>query len=152
MADFAVIRPRLEHWPLIYQTWVRGYAGAHKWAPLSRRAVAHATRACIDELVRRPGVEVAVATNPTNHWFMYGYAVYDTAYEFPVLHWLYVKELYRGMDIAGDLLRDHVRAGRPGVLHYTYDVPWAHKLFPEGKAAPHLALPPKEAHGQPNPV
>lgn len=143
--DFAV-RPACDKdYPFILQSWVRTYTKDRRWGPLSPRAVARAVHGSILGLLTSDGIEVRVATNPENPWFIFGYVVSDTKYEHPVIHWVYVKELYRRMGIATDLVR--LACGeKPGQVHYTFGTRATKYVLPEGIWSPQLARP-KETNG-----
>lgn len=146
MADESpyAIRPVNEKdFPFILQSWVRTYTNNREWGPLSPRCVARAVHGSILGLLNRPGVEVRVATDPRNHFFIFGYVVFDTSFEHPVLHWVYVKELYRRVGIGAELVR-YARCDKPGPLHYTYGTKATKYVLPEGTWSPQLARPRKE--------
>lgn len=138
--DFA-IRPATEKdWAFILQSWTRTYARSMDPGPLAPRALADAVHASVSRLLTRPGVEVAVATNPANAFFIFGYVVFERRADGPVLHWVYVKDLYRGYGIGSDLVT-YARGDLPGPLRLTYRTPAASRLVPEAVYAPKLARP-----------
>ncbi len=91
--------PQPEEYPLIFDTWARSFrkspwAGCvpnHLWDQVSR--------ACIGELLTRSRVIVAVKNLPEGRRVM-GYSVSEPG----VLHWLYVKNDFRGLGIGRSLL------------------------------------------------
>lgn len=141
MADFAVRPPTEKDYPFILQSWVRTYTRSQRWGPLSPRAVAGAVHTSILELLKQPGVTIAIATNPTNPWFIFGYVVFSHDDAGPILHWVYVKDLYRDMGIGPDLVA-HACGEAPGALRFTYKTPAAKKVLPsEATWSPQLARP-----------
>lgn len=140
MADFAVRRATPKDMPFVLQSWTRSYAREVDPGPLYPRAIADAVHASVTCLLARPGVELAIATNPSNEWFIFGYVCFERTATGPVLHWVYVKDLYRGMDIGSDLVA-YARGDSPGPLRYTYKTRAAARLVPEAEYAPKLARP-----------
>lgn len=145
MSDFAIRPPTPADVPLVLQTWTRTYARVAKrhCGPLAPRAVADAVHATAQLILARPGVEVAVATNPANAWFIFGYAVFERAES--VLHWVYVKDLYRGNGIGPELVA-YARDLCAGPLRISFRTPASRRLVPDAEYAPELAHP-KGNHG-----
>jgi hypothetical protein len=148
-ADFATRPATDKDWPFILQSWTRSYAREVDPGPLAPRAVADAVHASVTRLLEKPGVEVAVATNPHNAWFIFGYVVFERAADGPILHWVYVKDLYRGMRIGSDLVA-YARGEQPGQLRVTFRTKAASRLVPEAKYAPKLAHPKGPRGNQPH--
>jgi GNAT superfamily N-acetyltransferase len=145
MADEALfaLRPATEKdWPFILQSWTRTYTNDRKWGPLAPRAVARAVHASILDTLTAEGTEVRIATNPSNPWFIFGYVVFSTRHEHPLVHWVYVKELYRKVGIGAELVR-YARCEKPGPFHYTYGTKATKYVLPEGIWSPQLARPRK---------
>jgi GNAT superfamily N-acetyltransferase len=136
-ADFAVRPPTEKDYPFILQSWVRTYARSFEEGPLWPRAIADAVHASVQRRLSRAGVEVAVATNPTNPWFIFAYVVFERTPDGPVVHWVYVKDMYRNMGIGSDLVA-YARGDAPGPLRITYRTPAAARLMPEAVYAPKL--------------
>lgn len=92
--------PDAEEYSLIYDSWARSFrkspwAGCvpnHLWDQVSR--------ACIGELLNRSLVIVAVKDLEDGKRRVMGYSVSEPG----TLHWLYVKDDYRGMGIGKRLL------------------------------------------------
>jgi len=140
VSDFAIRPATLKDRPFVLQSWTRSYAREVEPGPLYPRAIADAVHASVTCLLARPGVELAIATNPDNHWFIMGYVAYERGPDGPILHWVYVKDLFRGMRIGSDLVA-YARGNQPGPLYITYRTKAAARLVPEAKYVPKLARP-----------
>lgn len=139
MSDLFCVRPpTMKDYPFIMQSWTRSYAREVDPGPLYPRAIADAVHASVQCLLARPGVQLAVATNPSNPWFIFGYVCFERTPDGPILHWVYVKDLYRGVRIGSDLVA-YARGDTPGPLSITYRTKAAARLVPEAKYAPKLA-------------
>jgi ribosomal protein S18 acetylase RimI-like enzyme len=93
--------PTAEEYSLIYDSWARSFrkspwAGCvpnHLWDGVSR--------ACIAELLNRSLIVVAVKQLENGTRRVMGYSVSEPG----VLHWLYVKDDFRGMGVGKALLQ-----------------------------------------------
>lgn len=96
--SFDLLAP--EEYSLVFDSWARSFrkspwAGCvpnHLWDQVSR--------ACIGELLTRSRVIVALKTLEDGTRRVMGYSVSEPG----VLHWLYVKNDYRGMGVGRSLL------------------------------------------------
>lgn len=99
--------------PLVYDSWARSYrkspyAGCvpnHLWDQVSRTS--------ISEILNR-GARVVVMVTPvegSDDRRVIGYSVSEPAKQ--ILHWLYVKDDYRGNGFGRELLRETIRAFDP---------------------------------------
>lgn len=122
--------------PFILKSWVRCALESKQYAGLSRQRTVDALRGTIADLVER-GANITVAANPSNPSQIMGFVCYERCCDFPVVHFVYVKELYRGLRIASSLLAI-ARGNKPGKLHYTFKGRAVRGLAPEGKWQPFL--------------
>lgn len=110
--------PRADELPLIYDSWARSfrkspYAGCvpnHLWDQTSR--------ACISEILMR-GARVIVLVTPvegSDVRRVIGYSVSEPG----VLHWLYVKDDYRGQGFGRQLLAETVKPWPGSRWYYTH--------------------------------
>lgn len=128
----------------ILSSWVRAFAWQRKTPEgMTPRHYRAALRATIGDILRRPTTRVAVACNPHNHNLVWGWAAFEDG-PTPVLHFVYVKELFRGLGI-GSKLVEIARDGRPGVMRYSYRTPACRKFLAGAEYDKRLLRPRKAA-------
>lgn len=124
------------HHSLVYGTWLNAFLMLSDFAkPIARDVYFPAQHDRIERLLRRSKLEVAIpegASAPT----CVGYCVTEG----PILHWIYVKGMWRRAGVASALL-----AGRrlEQFSHWTYD--WDHMA----RKVPHLKYNPYAAETNP---
>lgn len=116
----------------ILSSWVRSYCRHGKGESLLRKLFVDAVRGTIGDILQQPTTRIVVACNRLDPNIIFGWACYDVAHEFPVLHYVYVKELFRGGDIGSTLVKQ-ARAGKPGVMRYTFRTKAGERLLPEAQ-------------------
>lgn len=106
----------------VISAWTRSFAHQRKVPEgLTPKRYREALRNTVLDILRRNSVRVVVACNPLNDRLIWGFAVYEAGPS-PVLHYCYVKEVFRGNGIGGELVAI-ARDKHPGVLHYSYRTP-----------------------------
>lgn len=131
----------------ILASWARSFSHTRKapegLAPKHYRA---ALRATIADILRRPTARAVVACNPNNPNLIWGFAVFEDTGS-PVLHYCYVKELFRGNGIGSHLVQI-ARGNRPGVMRYSYRTPACHRFLAGAEYDRRLLRPRKAPHEQ----
>lgn len=115
---------------LVYRSYLQSYwrlgvrlTVAHGSAAqaLEREVYHEGQRAVFDELLRHS--EVAVACSPEDAWQVLGFAVYDDLPSGLILHYVYVKRVFRRAGLGAELVMG--RLGKRRRLIYThYTGPW----------------------------
>jgi GNAT superfamily N-acetyltransferase len=92
--------------PLVYATWLNNYRHGSKQASrMEHHAYFAHQRSVIDRLMLRDDTRFTCAADPDEPRRVYGWISYTTAGDVPVVHYLYVKNLYRRFGIARALAR-----------------------------------------------
>lgn len=124
--------------PFIIGHWVDSYVGrgqpkvGGKPLTLLRKHYRAAVRATVVDVLSRPSTHVVIACCRLDPKVIYGFVALDASHDFPVVHYCYVKELFRGMDIGSTLVM-LARDGKPGVLRYTFWTRSARRFVPEAQ-------------------
>jgi hypothetical protein len=127
----------------VLSSWVRSYT--HRRKPpegMSLKGWRAGVRVTIADLLRRTTTRAVVACNPLNDTLIWGFAIFDDGPE-PVLHYCYVKEVFRGNGIGTELTR-MARNGRPGSLRISYRTPACRRFLPEAVYQPRLLRKPTQ--------
>lgn len=127
MTDFLRTRParRPEELALVRSSWRRGYFRSDHAGPVPREVWLPVYETIINTIIARPEVEIMVAENPgvAPPDDLYGWMAYERETEWherdrvdgywqevairvPVVHFLFVKESFRGHGVAARLLMD----------------------------------------------
>lgn len=128
--------------PFILAHWVDSYARgtpavARRPLTIMRRHYRSAVRSTVTDILAKPTTRVVMASCRLDPNIIYGFACYDVAEDFPILHYCYCKELFRGMDI-GSTLVQLARDGKPGILRYTFHTKAAKRFLPGALLEPQL--------------
>lgn len=115
----------------IYHSWGNSYrdAALGAWGDIPKATYYKRVRARIDALIRR-GAEIKLAVDPDDPNIILGWMCAEA----PVLHYVYVKEAYRGQGIAMTLLAA-VGLAAQKILPCSHWTPFAEQV-----AAKHPAL------------
>lgn len=116
--------------PLVYHSWLHTLREADPWGEISRTAYFRGQHAVIEGLLSRSQLVVAALEDDQDQ--ILGYAVAAP----PVLHWLYVKSLFRHYGVARALL-EHLGIAAP--VTYSHRTKWCRRLFPDGVYDPFKA-------------
>lgn len=124
----------------ILSSWVRSYT--HRRKPpegMSMKGYRAGVRLTIADILRRPTTRAVIACNPLNDALIWGFSIFDDpdGPGEPVLHYCYVKEVFRGNGIGTELTR-LARSGRPGRLRISYRTPACRRFLPEADYQPRL--------------
>lgn len=116
LPENVVLRPGTDHDDnFIYSSWLKSY---RKLAgPVPHRWYYKIYQALLDRLYKRPATQTTVACFRTRPEQIFGYIVHEKHEEQPYVHYVYVKESFRGMGIGKALLADATR-GKP--FTYTF--------------------------------
>lgn len=132
----------------ILSSWVRSYT--HRRKPpegMSMKGFRAGVRVTIADILRRPTTRAVIACNPLNERLIWGFAIFDDPDDYresePVLHYCYVKEVFRGNGIGTELTR-LARNGRPGHLRISYRTPACRRFLPEAQYEPRLLRKPTQ--------
>lgn len=121
---------------LVYKSWLASFRGVHYSGALPRPIYYAAYRQTIDYLLER-GAEIAIACAPDidHKADAYGWVCYEGGFDHPCVHFLNVKEDYRGQGVEAALLE---HAGATGVSYFTFRTPDITRLMPRGLFRPEI--------------
>jgi GNAT superfamily N-acetyltransferase len=140
----------------ILKSWIRSYANSPWAGALSRERLMKAITGTIADL-RQRGAEWVVAASASNPDVLYGFVCFERGWPWPLLHYVYVKDMYRNMGIGSQLVGQtacHLLNDTGGKmtprLRYTFRAATKPRFLPEairsGKFSPQLARYPKREH------
>ena len=104
--------------PFVLKTWTRSYAADPGSGSQTRQRLVSGIRGTILDLLQHPTTELVVGIDEGTG-LIRGFVCFDTGREFPVLHYVYVKDGYRGEGLGSQLI-DAARAGKTGPVRYTF--------------------------------
>lgn len=116
--------------PLVYHSWLHTLREASPWDVLSRTVYFRGQHAVIENILARAGLVVAALEDDPDQ--ILGYAVAEPG----VLHWVYVKSLFRRYGVARALLAE---LDLPSPVVYTHKTKWCARLFKNGVYDPFKA-------------
>jgi ribosomal protein S18 acetylase RimI-like enzyme len=107
----------------IYSSWLKSYKRSA--GPIPFRWYYKIYQTVLDRLFKRPPIKVRVACFRTRPEQIFGYVVFEEHEGTPYIHYLYIKDAFRGMGIGSALLSDAT-----GGNEFTYTFrPRRHKMF-----------------------
>lgn len=111
----------------IYATWLKSYRHASQFAKkISNDIFFDMHQKVIERFLSRLGATVLIAYPKGEPEVILGYIAYDTDQN--VVQYIYVKRTFRKMGIGAALAKE----ATPRIFtHWTYDVDWIHKKYPE---------------------
>lgn len=121
----------------VLKSFIRTFAKSPHSGPYPRKHLVRCIRDSVADLLRDPATRVTLACNPQDPDQIYGFVCYDVDREFPVLHAVYVKDMFRKMGIGSDLVAI-ARGSRKGVMRYTHKTPVCNKFLPHALYRPGL--------------
>ncbi len=97
--------------PFIYSSWLKSYGKSIEARRMSANTYFTNFKRILEDIIDGESF-AAVALNPDDHEQIYGYAVFswDADIDVTYLHYIYVKQPFRGLDVASRLLK-HIHAG-----------------------------------------
>lgn len=123
--------------PFIFSTWLKSYRRSPAVQGVPDKAYYAGEHALINRLILRPNTRVLVATPSDAPDIILGYAVLElpsAPQGATCVHYVYVKQAFRQMGIASQLLRDLPQGS--AYSHYTKACQW---LFKGDTFNPYLA-------------
>ncbi len=127
----------------VLKSWIRSYANSAWAGAISRERLVAAIKGTITDLIAR-GAVVVIACSRRRPEVIYGFACYELGYPWPVIHYVFVKALYQGMDIGKALAAKCVEASPSGDIRFTHKTPdWDRVLPRSAKFVPNLARYPR---------
>lgn len=113
--------------PFIYSAWLKSFR-RHPWVSPAPNAVYYKYHHdIIDRLLQRGLISVACSDEDEDQ--ILGFVVYENRANLVILHYYYVKQPYRRMGIAGQLLRS-----LPSIDFYTHQTGPKHPILEEVEA------------------
>lgn len=113
------LRPAIdEDLPFVLKTWTRSYAADPGSGSQTRPRLVSGIRGTILDLLQHSTTELLVGCNEKT-LLIEGFVCFDTGRPFPVLHYVYVKEGYRGNGYGSQLIAA-ARADKTGPVRYTF--------------------------------
>ena len=121
---------------MVYKSWLYNFRGAHHAGVLPRPIYYAAYRETIGYLLQR-GAEIVIACAPGVDQSVdaYGWICHERGFDRPVVHFMNVKEDYRGKGIEKKLLE---QAGATGVYYFTFRLPSSAQSMPGGVHRPEI--------------
>lgn len=116
----------------ILKSWIRSFAKSPWSGPYPSAERCKATREGIRNLLGRKTVHTLLACDPHKPSLVWGFCCYETGHTFPLLHFIYVKDLYRRMRIGSDLVAI-ARGKSKEPIQYTYRTKLSSKFLPDAK-------------------
>lgn len=101
----------------ILKTWIRDFKRSPFAGPYTSKRLIVALKATIADILARGTVTVACSARRPQ--VIFGFVVYETNWPFPLVHYVYVKGLFRSMNIGGTLLSLALGHGT-GAPRYTF--------------------------------
>lgn len=90
--------------PFVLDSWLTSFRDNNPEAKLVPSPVYRSMqRFCIDRILSKPDTRVLVACNPGAQWQILGWAAVGESAGQGVLHYLYIKQDYRGFDLTSFL-------------------------------------------------
>lgn len=89
----------------VYSSWLKSYAKALGGTAGPRAAYFASQHERIERLLARPGTQVLVACDPSDAREVWGYVVLEVRPQGNVVHWAYVKQMFRRFGFGTELLR-----------------------------------------------
>lgn len=125
--------------PFVLKSWIRSYARSSYAGPYDHEILPKAIKATILKLIARQSVKLVIVSNSDNPDQIWGFVCYQTNQEYPILHFLYVKELFRGMGLGLGMVA-LAKENKHGFLRYTFRTQACNKfLAQDARYRPHLA-------------
>lgn len=121
----------------VIKSWVRSYAADKRAGSMTRARLVAAIRGTIDDLLHQPTTRLMLAVNALAPDQIWGFVCFDVGRDFPVLHFVYVKSLFRECGIGSGLVA-RAREDKPGVIRYTFDTADRRHVVREGHFKPGL--------------
>jgi len=92
--------------PFVYNSWLKGYRDRSRWAQSIPSQIYFSNhKKVIEKVLHNPGARILLAVSPECAEQIFGYLVYqETPQNITMLHYLYVKQPYRGIGLAGTLV------------------------------------------------
>lgn len=133
-----------DDWRFVLKSWIRSYANSPWAGALTRQRQVEAIRGTIGDLLKR-GARVVLAVLAKRPTQILGFICFETDRPHPLIHFAYVKGLYRRQFGLGTALVELACEGKEGPVQYTFrtghkDTPRAVK---EGRYRPALARYPR---------
>lgn len=121
----------------VRSTWASSYRNS-PWRGTYRDS--EHDRICTDTIIHlyKRGAKVAVVANPTNKRIMLGWICYETFDDQTVLHYMFVKPIYRRQGVAQSLTK-HAGIDLGAEFSYSHKTPVCGKIFKNGKYRPEIA-------------
>lgn len=105
MTDGLRIRPARDgDWSFIVHSFIETYAMSHYGGPFNENEMWAAYIPVVERLRKRPTLRVSVACSTENDDQILGYLLCEVSGIWPVLHFAYVKSLFRGLGVLKALL------------------------------------------------
>lgn len=109
---------------------------AKQYGSLCRPFLADAVKQTIDWLLAN-GSTITVSCWADDPTVLSGFVCYNTKSDVPILHFVYVKNGFRGQGTGGDLVAVG-RNSKPGKMHYTFRTRHTPKILREAAYSPFL--------------
>ena len=122
--------PELEE-NFLFDSWLKSFKPSRYAGPVQGNLYWKMYRESVQQLLEQWGVSVLMAYCPDDSPpdDLYGYICYEEGFSQPVIHYVYVKDKYRGRGVMRLLMK---QAGITGPYWYTYNVADSSKIFKNG--------------------
>lgn len=92
----------------IFSSWLRSYQKAPQWQFCDNRTYFEGQHKRMDEIVKRSSV--LVTCNPAERHQIIGWVVYEVTLDKVIFHYVYVKDVFRGHDVATGMVNAVLQA------------------------------------------
>lgn len=84
----------------IMSSWLRGFHGSFCTGPIRDNMYWHVYKLEIEDILENPDVSIRVACSSSDEDLIIGYSVEESGHVLPVIHWVFVKPMYRRKGVA----------------------------------------------------
>jgi GNAT superfamily N-acetyltransferase len=105
----------------LMSSWLRSFKGSYYAGPIQNDMYWKVYQNVLERILRRKDVIVSIACNPKNPGQIFGYLVLEETERMPTVHWIYVKQAFRGFGIAKTLL-EQLGVAKDTEFYYTFKV------------------------------
>lgn len=129
----------------IYSTWVNSYRYGSSLGKSCRNSIFFPEyNRIVDAILEKPRTKILVATTPEDPDTILGYLVHDP----DVIHYVFVKEVFRKMGIARSLFHQSGRASAAVITHRTFEMDEILKKHPDLIYNPFILFKKGESNGK----
>ena len=135
IVDHVRLRPAMDgDFNFVYSSWLKSYRQSEATKPFSDEIYFEGQRKLITQILMHSKVVVAVSVDDPSH--IYGWVCFEPHSPFPVLHYVYVKHVYRTFGVGRMLLGEMLE----GPVVYSHDDAFKSRLSQGSYFNPYKSL------------